>query len=154
MDTRKKNMGNGNKGQTLVEFALILLLLVSILFGITEFGRAWYHSNALVNGTRAGARFASTFSSSTGFEAYKQGIRNYTFAQITSAIPVTAGSDLLVNISSFDLNGNPVNAIPPVGGSVKVIAEERFNILTGSIIPFFSGTRTLIRQTTMRYQGS
>ena len=46
------------KGQALVEFALISLLFFTIVFGITEFGRALWTWNTIVQATRAGARYA------------------------------------------------------------------------------------------------
>lgn len=45
-------------GQTLIETALILILLLAILLGIAEFSRAWYFKNSLKNGVRQGARLA------------------------------------------------------------------------------------------------
>jgi len=47
------------KGQTLIETALILTLLLLILLGISEFARAWYMKNSLKNGVRQGARVAA-----------------------------------------------------------------------------------------------
>lgn len=47
------------KGQAMVELALLLPLLLSLVFGITEFGRALYMKNTLVNAAREGARRAS-----------------------------------------------------------------------------------------------
>jgi len=46
------------KGQALVEFALILPILVLLVFGMVEFGRAMYIKNMLNNAARAGARTA------------------------------------------------------------------------------------------------
>lgn len=46
------------EGQTLIETAFILFLLLLILFGITEFARAWYIRNSLKNAVRQGARVA------------------------------------------------------------------------------------------------
>lgn len=47
------------KGQALVELAILLPLLFLIVFGITEFGRALYIKNTLTNAAREGARRAS-----------------------------------------------------------------------------------------------
>jgi Flp pilus assembly protein TadG len=47
------------KGQTLIELALIIALLSVILLGITEFARAWLTKNALKNAVRQGARVAA-----------------------------------------------------------------------------------------------
>jgi Flp pilus assembly protein TadG len=46
------------KGQALVEFALILPLLLLLLFGVFEFGRAMFIKNTLNNAARAAARVA------------------------------------------------------------------------------------------------
>ncbi len=140
-------------GQTIIEFALILLLVVSLLFGITEFGRAWFYSNALENGVRAGARYAAALPNGTSFET---SVKSYTFAQITSAIPRGDMTTDYINISAY-------GSTPPysprttfddlsAGDAVTVIAHYDFTVLTGSIIPFFSGTKVLTKKATMRYE--
>lgn len=48
-------------GAVLVELALLLLPLLILVFGITEFGRAVYQYNTLAKGVRDGARFLSQF---------------------------------------------------------------------------------------------
>jgi Flp pilus assembly protein TadG len=45
-------------GQSLVEFALTLPMLLVVMFMITEFGRALYQYNVLAQATREGARVA------------------------------------------------------------------------------------------------
>jgi len=47
------------KGLAMVELAILLPLLLLILFGVAEFGRAWYLTNTLTNAAREGARRAS-----------------------------------------------------------------------------------------------
>ncbi len=46
------------KGQAMVEMAFVLFLLVLLVFGITEFGRAMYTRNMLNNAARSAARVA------------------------------------------------------------------------------------------------
>lgn len=48
----------GERGQSMVEFALILPLLLMLVFGIIEFGNAWRTSQLLTNFAREGARRA------------------------------------------------------------------------------------------------
>lgn len=48
-------------GAVLVELALLLIPLLILVFGITEFGRAVYQYNALAKGVRDGARFLSQY---------------------------------------------------------------------------------------------
>lgn len=53
-------MKNRQRGVAAVELALILPLLLAILFGITEFGRAIYTYNTMAKSARAAARYLST----------------------------------------------------------------------------------------------
>ena len=46
------------RGQSLVEFALVSPLLVMLVFGIVDFGRAIYYENAITNAAREGSRVA------------------------------------------------------------------------------------------------
>lgn len=47
------------KGQAVIEMAIVAVLLMLLLFGITEFGRLFYYSLTINNGARAGARAAA-----------------------------------------------------------------------------------------------
>ena len=58
MKLRELGRTHNNKGQAMVETALVLMLLVVLIFGMTEFGRAMYTKNTLNNAARAGARAA------------------------------------------------------------------------------------------------
>lgn len=53
-----KTIVRDDRGQSLVEFALTLPMLLVVMFMITEFGRALYQYNVLVQATREGARVA------------------------------------------------------------------------------------------------
>ncbi|HZI36952.1 MAG TPA: TadE/TadG family type IV pilus assembly protein [Acidimicrobiia bacterium] len=53
-----KTIVRDDRGQSLVEFALTLPMLLVVMFMITEFGRALYQYNVLVQATREAARAA------------------------------------------------------------------------------------------------
>lgn len=53
-----KTIARDDRGQSLVEFALTLPMLLAVMFMITEFGRALYQYNVLAQATREGAREA------------------------------------------------------------------------------------------------
>jgi hypothetical protein len=55
-----------SRGQAVVEFALIVPVLIMLLLGIMEFGRAVYTSNALANAAREGARYGIINPQDTG----------------------------------------------------------------------------------------
>lgn len=47
------------RGQSLLEFAMVLPLLLLLALGIVEFGRAYYQYNVLTKAVREGARYMS-----------------------------------------------------------------------------------------------
>lgn len=55
-----------NKGQNLVEFALVVPLLLLLVIGIAEFGRAWMMKNILTGAAREAARIAAVPDNVTG----------------------------------------------------------------------------------------
>jgi len=56
MMRNRKSFVRDSRGQSMVEFALILPMMLVVMFMITEFGRALYQYNALTTAVRAGAR--------------------------------------------------------------------------------------------------
>ena len=48
-----------NRGNAVIEFALVFPLLLLVSFGITEFGRAWMTMNILTSAAREGVRLAA-----------------------------------------------------------------------------------------------
>ena len=56
------------RGQSLIEFALVLPMLLVVMLMITEFGRALFQYNVLSQAARAGARVAAV-SGSAGAQA-------------------------------------------------------------------------------------
>ena len=125
---------NRNRGAAALEFALVLPVLLLIVFGITEFGRAWMTKNIMTQAAREGARYGAVLNP---FDASKveQRVR-----------------ESLVGAS---LEGEPtINVIGPSGDppAVTVIITGTFHILSGKIIPGFSGDIKLSAQSTFRYE--
>lgn len=54
------------KGQNLVEFALVVVFLLAIFFAIAEFGRAWYKADRLKNAANTAARITAVNKNYTG----------------------------------------------------------------------------------------
>jgi len=65
-----------NRGQALVEFALVSPVLLSMLFATMQFGYAFYTYNNLEKAVRDGCRYASTRTYQTGDETYISNVRN------------------------------------------------------------------------------
>lgn len=58
----------GNRGAAVVEFAVLFLLLLVIIFSILEFGFIWLQSHYITNAAREGARIAATGQGQTQIE--------------------------------------------------------------------------------------
>jgi TadE-like protein len=52
---------SSRRGQSLVEFALVMPLLLVMLLGIMEFGRAWHISQIVTDAARQGARAGAIY---------------------------------------------------------------------------------------------
>ena len=65
MKRRPSNPGT-DRGQALVEFALVAPMLVLLLLSIIEFGRAVYYVQMLDNAAREGARYAIVHGAASG----------------------------------------------------------------------------------------
>ena len=53
-----KKSAQGERGATLVEFAIGATVFLTVMFGVIEFGRALWVHNALSDAARRGARYA------------------------------------------------------------------------------------------------
>jgi Flp pilus assembly protein TadG len=62
--------GRAHRGQSTVEFGLSAVLLLFILLGLIDLGRAFYFAVGLQSASREGARQASWFDPSTGTNPY------------------------------------------------------------------------------------
>jgi Flp pilus assembly protein TadG len=54
-------LASSRQGQSLVEFALVMPLLLVMLLGIMEFGRAWHISQIVTDAARQGARAGAIY---------------------------------------------------------------------------------------------
>ena len=72
-------MNNSEKGASAVEFALVLPLLLTLLFGTVEFGLLMYDKAVLTNACREGARFGILSATTRNSEQdIKDMVKDYT----------------------------------------------------------------------------
>lgn len=94
MNPFRRNLIRGTKGQSLIEFALILPMMLVVMFMITEFGRALYTYNVLATAAREGARLAVIKSASTASSAGTARMNSIlTAANMASGSTVTVAVD-------------------------------------------------------------
>ena len=63
-------MSAGRSGQSTVEFAISAVVLILLVLGLIDFGRAFYFGIGLTSAAREGARQASWFDDATGTNPY------------------------------------------------------------------------------------
>ncbi|HKW72081.1 MAG TPA: TadE family protein [Candidatus Dormibacteraeota bacterium] len=64
------NRHRGERGQSTVEFGVAAVVLILLVFGLIDLGRAFYFAVALAGATREGARQASWFDAGTRTNPY------------------------------------------------------------------------------------
>lgn len=146
---------NSQHGGAAVEFALILALLISILAGIFEFGRAFWYYDALTKATRDGARLLSVTNKDSIADP---GVGNAQalVANVVTAAGVPNFTVANVSVTCLDATFNDAscnNGTAPGGVRVQVVG---YSMTIGQFIPFLLGgsssyTANLSPHTTMRY---
>ncbi|MEY3879480.1 MAG: hypothetical protein RIQ94_275 [Pseudomonadota bacterium] len=130
------------KGAAMVEFAPIALLFFALLFGIIEFGRAFFVYNTLVEATRRGARVATVCPASTNAITMVQNATIFNSAH--EATPITQTTGLLglttANIQVTYLTAAMAPITPPLAANSTTYDTIAF--VRVSILPTF--THTLI----------
>lgn len=87
----KRQQTHSERGQAVVELALVLPALLLVVLGIIQFGVAYNHDETITNATRAGARVAAvsrTASDPVGatIQAVKNAAPNLTQTQINVTV--------------------------------------------------------------------
>jgi Flp pilus assembly protein TadG len=130
-------MLKNRNGQSLVEFALVVPLLLLLVIGIAEFGRAWMTRNILTGAAREAVRLAAVPGPGPG----------YTFngtAADTRAKQVLASAGITTAAVSV------VDAPAPFGDVTATVSYD-FPVAVIGFIPGLGGsTFTLTSTTTMR----
>jgi len=123
-----------NRGQAVVEFALVFPLLLLVCFGITEFGRAWMTMNILTSAAREGVRLAAV--TAPDIPAVTQRVTD-----VCAAARVTPSVITVVPPDPNDPNRR-----------VSVTVETQFTVIPGQILGTFKGTIPLRTTSIMRHE--
>ena len=126
-----------NRGQSLVEFSLVLIPFLLILMGIVDLGRGIYTYNGVAEATRELARVTSVHQCvgslcTIGTSSETASVR----ATQDSMVPGLAGSSAVVTYSCTDITdtavakAKTVNAPCPSGDFVKVTVTVPFQVIT------------------------
>lgn len=120
------------KGQALLEFALVLPMLLLIVCGILDFGWIYYNQLAIANSAREGARFAVVSTVPEPGDTSNADRDNRIKAKILEVTPATIKSNLVITITYSDL-------IAPVNGDVTIKLTSKLKVLTPVAGVFYGG---------------
>jgi len=95
-------MKRGERGQNLVEFAIVALLLILLIAGIADIGRAFHSYMIVENASREGARYASRFPDSL------TAIQNAAIREAANSHVTLVPADISVPVGLNGTRGNPV----------------------------------------------
>lgn len=127
-----RKVTKNQRGQSLVEFALVLPLLLVLILGIFEFGRLWMTLNVLTGAAREGVRVAA----------------------VTDPDATLVQNAALNVLNAANLTGASITlAGPNAANEVTVTIQYDYTVLTGSIVPGLNGTFQLTRSAIMRWEG-
>jgi Flp pilus assembly protein TadG len=124
----KKSM----RGQSVVEFALVVPLLLLIILGIVEFSRMFETLNVLTSAAREGARVAAVTAPDVGR------------AQTAARNVLTAGN--VTETPSISVSG------PNANSEITVTVRVTYTPITGYFIPGIHAM-SIQRAATMRWEG-
>ena len=126
------------RGQELVEFALTAALLILLVMGIVDLGRATYAYSLLHNSAREGARY---------------GVINYNDTDGIKTTVVNRALGLGLTPADVTVQLLDVYANVPNEDTIRVGTTYQFNIITPVIGAFFGSNQvTLSTEATMRLE--
>ncbi|MSQ14799.1 MAG: pilus assembly protein [Dehalococcoidia bacterium] len=132
-----RRLRSGEKGQSMVEFAMVMPLLLFLALGIADFGRAFFTLSSLSNGAREGARGGIVRQCSDTTGANHASVQ-YKVVQGASGVIVVPSSGVAITYP----DGNAA-----LGNRIRVTASTTYTPLTPIIgnltVAVLGGTITL-----------
>lgn len=99
--------GEHAHGQSLVEFAVTLPILLLLIFGLVDLGRAVYINNALAEAARDGARYGSVQARAYS-EATRDGVEDWVRARLDAVPNPTIAADCTAGNNTFGCTVNDI----------------------------------------------
>ncbi|MEA1934895.1 MAG: TadE/TadG family type IV pilus assembly protein [Thermodesulfobacteriota bacterium] len=135
------SMNNSEKGTSAVEFALVLPLLLTLLFGTVEFGLLMYDKAVLTNACREGARFGILQAPRKTKEEIETVVNQYCASNL-----ITFGAATTPGVSALYTSQNR-------GDDLTVTATYQYNFLfMDNVINSLIGGTNLSSRATMKYE--
>lgn len=137
---RRRSLARRRRGGALLEFALVVPVLISLLLGMLEVGRGYMALNSLTTAAREGARTA----------VLPNGDNTKAMAAVTSSL-TSQGIPTANASTTIKVNGSVANASTAVtGNSVSVTVSVPYNAVSWAGVGRFLAGRTLTATVVMR----
>lgn len=106
----------------MVEFAIVLPLLLMLLFGITELGRALYQQNSLYKAVESGARYLARVNNVLQFD--EDGNCTTAGPDWPDSVSLTAATNLII-YGNINGTGNPLLPNLDESGAITISVAPR-----------------------------
>lgn len=103
----RRARGEHTRGQSLVEFALALPILLLLIFGLVDLGRAVYINNALAEAARDGARYGSVQARAYS-DATRNGVEDWVRARLDAIPNPTISAECTAGNATFGCTVNDI----------------------------------------------
>ena len=127
---QNKLFGSGERGATLVEFAIAVTVFLTAMFAVIEFGRAMWVHNALTDAARRGARYAVLHSASDVNDVKNVVVYGDPTGGTQPMIPNLTTGNVIVNYSNYAMNNGTASVsitgyqfqfvVPLIGTSITM----------------------------------
>jgi Flp pilus assembly protein TadG len=140
----------GERGSVAVEFALLAPVFLLLVFGIIDFGHAFYMQQMVSNGSREGARYGTRYNTSDAGthlfpNALSPTIASYVSSQYSPLLPDDANLQVTPGGAGFTSGAAGADL------NVTVTATKHWWVL-GSLIPGLGTTKNISVTTCMKVE--
>ncbi len=130
------------QGGVSVEFAILVPIFLLLVFGIVDFGHAWYMKQVITNASREGARYGTRYNTDASGTHIKPNtlnptISNYITNKYSSLLPGDANLTVTPGGTGYT-SGNPGDDL-----SVQVTATKKWWIVNKFIPGFVGSTKNI-----------
>jgi len=129
-ESRRNHSKSTERGAELVEFALVLPILLVVIAGLWDFGRAFRTYQAITNAAREGARLAVVPAGINQKEAIQNRVKDYLGKSSLDTSFITSGNiDTYINVRN-PLNdaGNTALTVNLPNGGTAVVTVSRVSV--------------------------
>jgi Flp pilus assembly protein TadG len=136
---RPRAIARHDDGQSLIELALALPLLLVALLGLVDLGRAYMYTTALSNAAREAALYAAQEPDATASEVAQHACDETGFSEFGA--PCASGITVTCT------------PCPSNGGDVTVEVSYRFGLVSGYLFQRVFATDTLVARASATFPG-